>query len=118
MSNYVDVRKEAKRRGPFSPEASLPILIQPSKEFIVTRLITVPIINDDGKRAYGLYMQQPAIITVLAFSSGEASARADEIQYNTNNLLWGSGSKPWTSDGKTSWRLVELPPNTDPLVLR
>lgn len=115
MTDYYQVRREAHRRGKLA-EGSAPIPILPTKEFTLTRLVNVPVF-ENGKKAYGQYMQQPAVITVVAFTAGEASARADEIVYNTSVQLWGQGSTPW-GESKGSWRKVELPGDVKPLDLR
>lgn len=117
MTDYSRIRHEAKKKGPINTDAALPINIHPSREYVITRTIPVPYVRN-ARKVVGRYMLQPAIITVAAFNAGEACARADDIVFNTRNQIWGQGSKPWNSDGKLNWQLVETPPDIKPLVLR
>lgn len=118
MSDYTRIRMEATSKGPLSVGGTSPIAIQPDKEFTLTRFITVPFKGPDGKKVQGRYMQHPANVTVVAFSAGEASARADEIQSNAKNKAWGNGSRPWDSNDRINWIRVEVPADLKPLELR
>lgn len=117
MSDYAQVKERARKLGALG-DSSLPIAIVPTTSYHVTRVIIVPVKKASGDKVHGQYMKHPAIITVEAFNAGEASARADEVQYNTQMQLWGSnsGSRPWSGGG--SWREVELPGDTQPMALR
>lgn len=99
------------------------VKIFPEKSFTLDRLIVVPDDTDDHPFVYtrgmlvrGFYMRHPALIQVKAFTGGEASARADEVQANTHNKLWNRyDSKPWAPN-KTEWIEVECP-DGDPYIL-
>ena len=119
MSNYQDVRREAERRGPLPEGSTTPIPIQPSTEWSLTRLIILPVVDGDKNKVRGAYMRVPAVITVAAWSAGEASARADEIQANTKHQAWGQGSRPFDGEGKMNWRELPVPADANlPLQLR
>lgn len=118
MTDYQKVREEAIRKGKLPEGISSPIPIQPTTEYSLTRLITVPVLDSHRKKITGKYMRVQAIIRTPAWNSGEASAKADEIQGNFKQAAWGQGSKPWDSDGKTNWTEVEVPPDTPILELR
>lgn len=115
MSDFHQVRRDAKRLGPLG-DSTLPISIQPKREWQISRIIIAPALKSNGSKIAGKYVKHPAIITTLAFTAGEASARADEIKYNKQNDLWGNGSRPWSGGG--SWQEVPLPDNTPAMFLR
>lgn len=118
MTDYQIVRQDAKEKGPLSEGAGSPIPIQPTTEYTLTRLITLPVRDEHKKKIQGKYMRAPAIITVAAFNPGEASARADEIQANTKEQAWGQGSKPWDGEGKTNWQEIDIPADFPIMELR
>jgi len=115
VSDYFKVKQDARSKGPLPVGASSPIAILPGKEFSLTRNIVVPVTGPEGKKIRGKYAHHPAIITVVAFTAGEASARADEIQANARIQAWGNSSRPWDSG---DWTLVEVPSDAKPLELR
>jgi hypothetical protein len=119
MTDYQLVRKEAESKGPLPEGTTSPIPIQPTTEWSITRLIVLPVIDQEKKKKVpGLYMRVPAIITVPAWNAGEASARADEIQANTKVQAWGQGGRPGDGESKMNWREVPVPAYTKPLQLR
>jgi hypothetical protein len=118
MTDYTLIRTKAGDDGPMAAGSTNSIPIRPTKEYSLTRFITMPVLGKDGRKVLGRYMQHPANITVVAFTAGEASARADEIQANTKIQAWGPGSRPWDSDGKVNWIEVEVPFDAKPLELK
>jgi hypothetical protein len=118
MTDYQVVREEAKKKGSLPEGITSPIPIQPTTEWTLTRLIVLPVIDSDKKKVVGYYMRVPAIVTVAAWSAGEASARADEIQANTKIQAWGQGGKPGDGESKTNWKEIPVPADTKPLQLR
>lgn len=118
MTNYSSIHDEAAEKGPLVAGSTNPIPIRPSKVFTLTRFITMPVTGQDGRKKLGRYMHHPANIEVVAFTAGEASARADEIQANAKIQAWGQGSKPWSSDGKVNWIEDEVPADAKPLELK
>lgn len=93
-----------------------PIPILPENEYVVTRVIPVPVTRENGDRHVGRYMLHPVNIIVKAWNSGEASARADEVHYNFRDKVWGQGATPW--EGKLSWVEQDVPTGTKPYELR
>lgn len=118
MTDYVEVRKEARKKGVFSEGSSTPIPIQPTSEYSVTRMMVVPVRDKDNKKILGLYMRHPAILTVVAWSAAEASSRADDLQANFKKQAWGQGHTPWDGEGKINWHEVPIPQFAKPYNLR
>jgi hypothetical protein len=92
-------------------EEGKPIPVLPETEFRVTRFIVIPHLDANGHYVKRRYERRPADIYVLAFTGGEACARADEIQANTHAKLWHPiGEYPWSSRSG-SWH--EVPPTSN-----
>jgi hypothetical protein len=77
----------------------------------------MPVI-ENGKKVVGLYMMHPAVVTVTAWSSAQASSRADDITFNFRSKAWGQGQVPWDGSGKVNWIEVSVPQFTEPYYLR
>lgn len=117
MTNFYKIRKIAKRKGPLG-DSSSPIPISPLNEYTVTRLVTIPVLDESGDRKYGYYMKHPANIHIKAWNGADASKRADDIQVNTMIKAWGNGSKPWDGESKINWIEVPAPFDAEPLELQ
>lgn len=117
MTDFYKIRKTAKRKGPLGDSTS-PIPILPSHEFVVTRVITLPVLDDNAKKKLGYYSKVPANIHVTAWNGADASRRADAIQTNTMADAWGNGAKPWDGESKMNWIEVSVPFGTEPMDLR